>query len=110
MESAGIGAVANFLSSTIVDKVTQAIDNQLAKSIAATETSSYRDVIRKAILERTPRIGTQQLKRAVNEEVKNVQQLLKKEAEANKVAVTQSIERSVDYLQDKASNTDETKK
>jgi len=104
IESAGIGAVANFLSSTIIDKLSQAIDKQLIRSVAATETSSYREIIKKAILERSPRIGTQQLKRAVNQEVKSVQQLLTKEAEANKVASTQAIERSTDYNQDATNN------
>ena len=104
MSGVGIGAVANFLSSTIVDKLTQAIESQLAKSISATETSSYRDIIKKAIKERTPRIGAQQLKRAVNRDIKNVQQLLKKEAEANKIALTQAIERNIDYLQNVTNN------
>jgi RHS repeat-associated protein len=104
MTSAGIGAVANLLSNGIVDKISEEIDKQLVKSLAQTETGTYQNTIKKAILERSPRIGTKQLKQAISAEIKSAQQLLKKQAEGTKVAVKQAIERSVDYLQDKTNN------
>jgi hypothetical protein len=102
--SAGIGTVANYVSSNIVDQLSAAVDKQLAKSLESTETSVYRKVIRKAILDKNPRIGSQQLKKAINQDIKTVQGALRKDAAASKIALTQAVERGTDYIQEKVND------
>jgi hypothetical protein len=102
--SGGIGAVANVIANGLVDKVNGLFDQQLAKQIAGTETSAYRELLKKSILEKTPRIGNSGLKKAINKELKAVQQLLRQQTEANKVAAKQTIERSVDYMSGKTND------
>ncbi|WP_316824684.1 RHS repeat-associated core domain-containing protein [Pedobacter miscanthi] len=99
--SGGVGAVANTLSNAIVGKITKMIESKLAASLAETNTAGYRNTIKKAILERTPRIGERALNRSINATIKANQSGLSKEASAAKVGLQQAIERGLDYLSDK---------
>ena len=49
----------------------------------------------------TPRITPGVLKKEINKRILDIQQLIKKQAQIEKQAATQAIERTVDYLQDK---------
>lgn len=92
------------MSHSLIEQISAAVDKQLAGSLKATETASYRKVIKKAILQTNPRIGSQQLKKSINEDVKATQTALRKEAAASKTALTQAVERGADFLQEKANN------
>lgn len=98
--SGGIGSVSSFLSNQIVNKINSLLDTKLTESILQTETDAYRENIKKSIIQETPRIGSNQLKKAINTEIRKIQTLLRKQTEMSKAAAKQAIERGVDYLQD----------
>ena len=102
MISGGIGAVANLLSSKIIDNIYKGINKKVMESIRHSESKSYRELIRDAIRKESPRITPGKLKKAVNERLRDIQNLVKKQGEIEKIALKQVIERTVDYLQDKA--------
>ena len=99
--SAGVGGVANILSESVVNRINSAIDRSLSEGLAKTRTSAFRKLIRQAILEKNPRLGNRQIKILVNTEVKQYDELLIRDAKNEKAAVTQAIEKSIDYLKDK---------
>lgn len=99
--SAGIGGVANIISSKVIDYAHGLIDKKAAEYITVTQSKAYRETIKNAIQEETPRITPGVLKKGINKRIKEIQQLIKKQAAIEKQAATQAIERTVDYLQDK---------
>lgn len=101
LTSAGIGGVANIISSKIIDYAHGLIDKKAAEYVTLTQSKVYRETIKNAIKEETPRITPGVLKREVNKRIREIQQLIRKQAEVEKQAATQAIERAVDYLQDK---------
>lgn len=92
----------------LVSQINSTIDQKLAKSLTETKTNEYRDVIRKAIIEKNPRIGAQQIKKLLNFEIRQIQSHIKQQALFNKVVVAQSLERFADVTEDKVN--DEAKK
>ncbi len=102
--SAGIGGVANIIASKVIDYANGLIDKKAAEYITLTKSNAYKETLKKAIKEEAPRITPQSLKKAINKRIYEVQQLIKKQAQVEKQAAKQGIERTVDLLQDKTTN------
>ena len=99
--SGGVGALANVFATGLIQTINQQIDKAVLNQVAETKTASYRKLIKNAIKEETPGIGTQALKKVTNSRIQQAQALLKKQGEKVKAAVQQAIDKSSDALQDK---------
>ncbi|HEX4875258.1 MAG TPA: hypothetical protein VFV31_01210 [Chitinophagaceae bacterium] len=97
-----IGALANVVSSSVINKVNSILDQKLASEIASTQTSAYRETIKAAIKQDAPNIGNRALGKAINQRIRQVQQLLRNQTNLEKAAVKTAVERSIDYMQDQA--------
>jgi hypothetical protein len=97
--SGGIGAVSNLIAHASVNKANEILDANLANQISSSKTSAYREMIKKSIVEGSPRIGDRAANKLTNQTILQIQQSLRKENTAAKSAVKQTIEKSIDYLQ-----------
>ena len=106
VKSGAIGAIANVLSSKLIDAVNVKVDQLVSKALAQTVTETYRSVIQKAIKSETPGIGNHALKKAVNSRIGEIQGLIKKQGDELKAGLQKGIEKGTDVLQDKANEKD----
>lgn len=96
------GAIAGPLGG-IAAKETTKIFNTITKNlISKTETKAYRNIVKKAILERIPRIGNKELNAEIKNEIKKQQNSILNEIATVKAAFTKTIGTGLDISQEKA--------
>jgi RHS repeat-associated protein len=96
--SGALGSIANVISESVFNKVSQVLDNKLASEIANTKTDSYKSVIRKAIRSENPNMGNNSVNKLTNRRIAQAQSLLKKQNRAEKAAAQKAIETSLDFM------------
>jgi len=96
------GAIAGPLGGIAAKEATKIFNTITKNLISKTETKAYRNIIKKAILERIPRIGNKELNVEINNEIKKQQKSILNEIAIVKAAFTKTISTGLDISQEKA--------
>jgi len=94
-------AIANSIAGKLVRAVESYIDKSVALEIAKTKTPGYRKLIESAVREGAPSMGNQSVKKATNQDILEIQKLIKQQGDQVKAGLETTIEKSGDVIQDK---------